>query len=225
MSRYVEIIVIVEGKTEQIFIEKILAPYLGNRNIGIYATQVSKPGQKGGDVRFDRVKKDIKNHLLQRSDTYVTTFVDYYGIVQWPGKEQITSTDTSTIISQKLHNAAKREFFKQYSNFRKDRFIPFIAMHEFEALLFSDPEILAIELGVDKNKVLEIITNYKNPEEINNSQHTAPSKRLDCLMTSGKFSKTTMGIIIAEKIGISKIREKCPIFNLWLAELEALVEV
>lgn len=51
MSDYIEIMAIVEGKTEQIFIESILAPYLGYRNIGMYATQVSKPGQKA--VMYD----------------------------------------------------------------------------------------------------------------------------------------------------------------------------
>jgi len=77
MSNYIEVIAIVEGKTEQIFIESILAPYIGHKNIGIRATQVSKPGQKGGDVRFSRVKRDLEHNLRQRTDTYVTTFIDY----------------------------------------------------------------------------------------------------------------------------------------------------
>jgi len=80
MNNYIEVIVIVEGKTEQTFIESILAPYLGLKYIGMRATQVSKPGQKGGDVKFTRVKKDVRNHLKQRRDTYISTFVDYYGI-------------------------------------------------------------------------------------------------------------------------------------------------
>jgi hypothetical protein len=71
MSEYIEVMVIVEGKTEQMFIERILAPYLGHKNIGMRATQVSKPGQKGGDVRFSRVQKDLGNHLKQRSDVYI----------------------------------------------------------------------------------------------------------------------------------------------------------
>ena len=50
MNRYAEAIAIVEGATEEKFINSILAPYLGYRNIGMHATQVSKPGQKGGDV-------------------------------------------------------------------------------------------------------------------------------------------------------------------------------
>jgi hypothetical protein len=85
MSDYIEAIAIVEGKTEQIFIEKVLAPYLALKNIFMTATQVSKPGQKGDDVKFSRTLKDIRNHLKQRPETVVCTFVDYYGIKEWPG--------------------------------------------------------------------------------------------------------------------------------------------
>ncbi len=41
---------------------------------------ISKPGQKGGDVKFARVKNDIGLYLKQGSDTLLTLFVDYYGI-------------------------------------------------------------------------------------------------------------------------------------------------
>lgn len=57
MNNFIEVIVIVEGKTEQIFIETVLAPYLAPKNIFMTATQISKPGQKGGDVKFSRAEK------------------------------------------------------------------------------------------------------------------------------------------------------------------------
>jgi hypothetical protein len=91
---YIEVVAIVEGKTEQIFIEALLAPYLAQKNIFLTATQVSKPGQKGGDVSFERVKKDLELHLKQRSDTYVTILVDYYGTKEWPGMDKVTSRAT-----------------------------------------------------------------------------------------------------------------------------------
>jgi len=59
MSNCVEIVAIVEGKTEEIFIKNILQPHLANKNIFITPIIVSKPGQKGGDVKFSRVKNDI----------------------------------------------------------------------------------------------------------------------------------------------------------------------
>lgn len=72
MNKYVEVMAIVEGATEESFIKQVLAPYLGYKNIGMHATQVTKPGQKGGDVRFERVKNDIIRHLKQKPDTIVT---------------------------------------------------------------------------------------------------------------------------------------------------------
>jgi Domain of unknown function (DUF4276) len=68
MSNYINVVAIVEGKTEQIFIEQILKPYLAEKMIFMSATQVTKPGQKGGDVRFSRIKKDLELHLKQRQD-------------------------------------------------------------------------------------------------------------------------------------------------------------
>lgn len=97
-----------------------------------------------------------------------------------------------------------------------------MAIHEFESLLFSDENILANELGIDVEKISEIINACGEPEKINNSRETAPSKRLNKLKVTGNFKKTTEGINIAEKIGIDKMREKCPVFHAWLVALEGL---
>ena len=222
MSNYIEVIAVVEGKTEQVFIESILAPYLGHRNIGISATQVSKPGQKGGDVRFSKVKRDISGHLKQRSDTYVTTLVDYYGTKEWPGLERLTSNHSPADIADLLNTEAKREMSQvlQSSVDVEKRFIPYIAIHEFESLLFSDSFILADELGVNQQLVDAILEQCGEPESINNSEQTAPSKRLESLYS--QFKKTTTGIAIAERIGIEPMREACPLFNAWLDEFERL---
>ena len=79
MNDYIEVIAIVEGKTEQDFIKNILSPYLSVRNVFIKATQVSKPGSKGGDVKYSRVVNDIENHLKQRSNTIITTMLGNSG--------------------------------------------------------------------------------------------------------------------------------------------------
>lgn len=223
MCRYIEVMAIVEGKTEQIFIEKLLAPYLGYKNIGIRATQVSKPGEKGGDVRFSRVKQDLRLHLKQRSDTYVTTFIDYYGTKEWPGLDMISPQASPAQIAKIINEATKEQVISLFPDQQADRrFIPFVAVHEFEALLFSDTRILASQLGVHESTIDAVIAECGAPEAINNSPQTAPSKRLDAWSTHGQFLKTTMGITIAEEIGIEKIRTKCPIFDNWLSIFEEI---
>lgn len=225
MSNYINVVVIVEGKTEQIFIERILTPYLAEKMIFVSATQVTKPGQKGGDVRFSRIKNDLELHLKQRQDTYVTTLVDYYGTKDWPGLDRVEPNWRPEQIAQCINAATKAEvnaFLGPQQSER--RFVPFMAMHEFEALLFSDSLVLAAELDIPENKITGILTQCGKPEAINNSPKTAPSKHLNAWSKNGKFAKTTMGIAIASKIGIVKMRGECSLFNAWIAEFEKIVQ-
>lgn len=225
MNDYVEVIAIVEGKTEQIFIQKILAPYLALKNIFMTATQVSKPGQKGGDVKFSRTVKDIRNHLKQRPETIVCTFVDYYGIKEWPGVDSLTTNSSPSQIANIVNQASHAAVLQLYPGLRSERrYIPYFAVHEFEALLFSDSEVLAHKLDINAEDVQAVLDECGEPEAINNSPQTAPSKRLDN-WCGGKFKKTTSGIAIAEATGITTIRAQCGVFNAWLEQLEGLLEL
>ena len=224
MSNIINIVAIVEGPTEQFFIRDILAPYLWPKNIFITPFIVTKPGQNGGDVKFSRVKNDIEKHLKQRRDTYLTLFIDYYGIKpDWPGlseaKLKKIPKEKADIINRATI-AKIEELWPKY--YPASRFIPYIAMHELEALLFSDPEILAQKLDVPTTHISAILEECGEPEDIDDSPITAPSKRLEALYS--RFKKTTTGIAIAKKIGIPTIREKCPIFNEWLTKIEQLLE-
>ncbi len=224
MSNYTHVMVIVEGKTEEIFIKNLVQPYFARKNIFIQATQISKPGQKGGDVKFERAKRDLETHLKQRSDTYVTLFVDYYGIKSdWPGIDSVREGAPPKEIAETINDATKEKVVSLFGDQRADkRFIPFIAVYEFEALLFSDSELLASGLGIQASQVDAVLTECGEPEAINNSFETAPSKRLDSWAKNGKFPKIRTGISIAQAIGIPKMREKCPLFNEWLIEFETI---
>ena len=223
MSDVVRVIAVVEGKTEQNFVRDILAPYLGAKNVSMYATQVSKSGQKGGDVRFSRVLNDLGKHLKQERDIYVTTLIDYYGVKEWPGLDDVPVGATPAYIAHTINTATKEEVERSINAHRvEERFIPFMAIHEFEAFLFSDSAVIASELNIAEAKVRAVLEQCGEPEAINNSPQTAPSKRLDTLSPNGRFPKTTMGIYIAELIGIDVMRQKCPVFNSWIETLETL---
>ena len=63
------------------------------------------------------------------------------------------------------------------------RFVPYIQLHEFEGLLFSDVQALDAILKGQHNRSLltrlqQIRAQFKTPEEINDGETTAPSKRL-----------------------------------------------
>ncbi len=222
MSDYAEIVAIVEGRTEQIFIRDIVSPYLAGKSIYITPIIVSKPGQKGGDVKFARVKNDIELHLKQRHDTYLTLFVDYYGIKSdWPGLKEAKQQTAPGEKAEKVNSVTKDRVNKLFGDHgAAKRFIPYIAMHEFEAMLFSEPQKLAARLHVPPSDIAKILTECGEPENIDDSPMSAPSKRLENL--SSRFKKTSTGIAIAKSIGLAQIRERCPIFNKWLTEIELI---
>ena len=222
MNESAEIVALVEGKTEGIFISKLLAPHLTRLNVYMTPIIISKPGEKGGDVRFGRVKNDIGLHLKQRTGTYLTLFVDYYGLKgDWPGldeaKRRPRAKDRAEAVNRATQDAVCRLFPERRA---ERRFIPYVAMHEFEALLFSAPEILASRLQVKPALIANIVAKCGSPEEIDDSPDTAPSKRL--IQLSNGFRKTTTGIAVAEDIGLSAIRARCPLFDEWLTVIERL---
>jgi hypothetical protein len=104
------------------------------------------------------------------------------------------------------------------------RFIPYMANHEFEALLFSDEAFLAAALGIPVEDVIGVIDECGEPEAVNNSRQTASSKRFDAWSARKKFPKTTTGITVAKEIGVTKMCEKCPQFNAWIKQFELIVQ-
>jgi hypothetical protein len=54
----------------------------------------------------------------------------------------------------------------------------------------------------------------------NDHPDTAPSKRL--LREIPEYDKANSGVIVAEQIGLGKMRRRCPHFNDWLTKLERL---
>ena len=220
MNKPAEIFVIAEGPTEQKFVKELLAPHMAGQGVYLTAIILHKPGQKGGDVKFARVRNDIERQLKQRSDTFLTLFIDYYGIKSdWPdeSKLQLTHTRKAEVINSATAKEVERLFPERD---RLRRFIPYVSMHEIEALYFSDPARIASELGVRQSSVDAILAECGEPESINDHSATAPSKRLERL--NERFKKTSTGINIAKAIGIPKMRSACPLFNKWLEQLEKL---
>lgn len=191
----------VEGTTEERFIKTLLVPHLSK--MGIYVTPVSI----NGNVSVDRIKHELEN--LAHSFDYVTTFYDFYGF------KRKAEGETKTTLEAKIKESIKERL--------RGKLIPYIQMYEFEGLLFSYPDAIAIVMQQESlsewaNNILIEFNN--NPEKINDSPETAPSKRFE---QSTNYRKTTHGPNIAAEIGLTKIRDMCSGFDDWLKQLENLV--
>lgn len=198
-TRMVRIGISVEGSTEVRFIQMLLQPYLEKKNIFI------TPVSMRGNISLDRVKFEV-NRLMYSFD-YVSTFYDFYGF------KGVKEEDTKEILENRI--------LQSVSKTMQEKLIPYIQMYEFEGLLFSSPQDMAYILQKDdiKNWAENILKKFNgNPELINNSSQTAPSKRL--MVTP--YRKVTHGPDIALKIGLNGIRKKCSGFDIWLKKLEYL---
>lgn len=159
-----------------------------------------------GNVSVDRIRGELKK--ISNSFNHVTTLYDFYGF-----KKKDTEETKDTLEAKILSGA-------DYSI--KGKLIPYVQMYEFEGLLFSCPETLSSNLMGESLKewAQKILSEFNDkPEQINDSQETAPSKRL---LNYTNYRKTTHGPNIAKAIGIEKIREKCFGFNEWLEKIEKL---
>jgi hypothetical protein len=98
-------------------------------------------------------------------------------------------------------------------NINEPNFIPNFMVHEFEALLFTQPEKFG-EWTFDES-VIESLRSAANdhatPEDINHRPDTAPSKRIIAVMPT--YQKTFHGPLIASSIGLDALRQSCPHFD------------
>lgn len=215
--------VICEGQTEEMFVNELLLPVFQARGIQLVPALVGKPGRKGGNFKFERLHADVENRLLGDPTAYCTTFFDYYGLPQsFPGKNIRDPQADIRIKATAVQEAMTAELIRLIGENPMRRFIPFVQMYEFEALLFSDPDAFA--KGIDKielsKPLTKIVEQFTSPEHINDSPDTAPGKRIAALMKG--YEKPLMGTLAALEVGLDVMREKCSLFDDWLKRLEVL---
>jgi hypothetical protein len=223
----IKVRIITEGQTESNFVNKILSPYFIERNITLIpCTLITKNDKKagrqykGGISRYSMAKNNIQKCLAYRktsTEIYVSTIFDFYRLPNdFPGFDD----------SQKIKDPYSKIAFLEKS-LRDDidengtAFLPYLSLHEFEALLFSDIDVVKKHFfEIDITPLINTKLKYPNPELINNGEQTSPSKRI--LQCVPEFAKPIDGIAIAQKIGLDVLRRKCKHFNEWITRLEEL---
>jgi Domain of unknown function (DUF4276) len=222
--------VLVEGTTEAAFVAEVLEARL--RPIGYQRVDAIRFGnprvgsQREGVGAWSRARADLLAHLRNDRAALLTTMVDYYGMPSvgaraWPGRAEAAkrpfTSKASCVEAAVLEDVAGA----MGTGFDRPRFLPFVVMHEFEGLLFSDCERLAQGIGQPQlaGQLQAIRDRFASPEEINDSPETAPSKRLVGLVP--RYQKPFLGPLAALEIGLERIRAECPHFDRWVRQLEA----
>ena len=226
------LLVHVEGLTEETFVNNVLVPHLGCRGYSSVTARLmgdARPrSRRGGGLPWQSVRQGILRHLMQDRQAVATTMVDYYGMPRggsrrWPGRVEAASLPFEQKAGA-IRNALAQDICEGMgSSFDPSRFIPYVSMHEFEALLFSDCMGFADSVGFPGvgNAMQGILDRFGSPEEIDDSWETAPSKRILALIPS--YDKVAMGATAIRDIGLDNIRRRCRNFAGWLSRLEAVV--
>ena len=204
----------VEGKTEQGFVNRVLAGHLRER--GVEPTPIllghgRGHGVGGGNVSVERLTSEMVR--LFRSFDAVTSLVDFYGFRRKGNK-------TPEELEQRIHTEVRG---KVGHSWNEAKVIPYVQQYEFEGLLFSDVNVFTHLSGIPKTSIAalqKIRSQFATPEEINDNRDTAPSKRIAGVIP--RYRKVVDGPLLAMETGLTVIRNECRRFDQWVARLESL---
>lgn len=208
--------VVCEGQTEETFIREVMYDYFIRNDIYLNPFLVRTSAvSKGGVVKYSKIKPQLERKCLEDKTAYVTTMFDLFRLPKdFPGKSTMPPSadpfEKANYLEQQLGN-----------DIGHNNFIPNLLVHEFEGLLYSDPQ--AFSNWFDSEAVSHLTNerqNFKSPEHINDGPETAPSKRI--VKRCPDYEKPHHGSLIALEIGIDKIREECMHFDTWLNRLSNL---
>lgn len=217
--------VVVEGQTEESFVSRVLRPSLWQLRVYLFPILVGAPGHEGGNPQYARVKKDVLKQLKQDQTAYCSTMFDLYGLGDdFPGLPLPANLQNLEKVTR-IEQAVKADIVAELPDLRPDvRFLPYLQLHEFEGLLFSDPAGFASGIGqphlaVPFQKIRQV---FPTPEDIDDNPNSAPSKRV--LNTYPAYRKVLDGTLAAQAVGVARMRQECPHFRTWLEQIEALAD-
>ena len=215
--RTFELSVLCEGLTEQQFVIQVLHRHLSERQI--FARPQSLNPRGDGIIPWDELRKAIKTEVgRSKNHQYTTTMIDLYKIGQFPEAEK-KAGETIQDRVRRIEDLMKEEL-------PNPRFIPYIQVHEFEGLVFVDldllPRVFPDGEAIGAAKKLRRDIGNLSPEEIDDGEQTAPSKRLIRAIPAYKKRKAQAGPILTAQIGLPRLRADCPHFDEWVSRLEQL---
>jgi hypothetical protein len=111
--------VLVEGPTEEMFVNEVLAPHLYKKGFHSISARIfgsaRARSKRGGVKGWDSTKVDFIRILKESNNCYVTTIVDYYGmpatpgsVKTWPGRDSAEKIEKK-LRAEYVENALKQE--------------------------------------------------------------------------------------------------------------------
>jgi hypothetical protein len=202
-----------EGSTEEQIVTRVIGPHLACHGVGVQALSVN------GGSKWSRWRKVIGNLLRSPApDLRVTTLFDYY---RFPSDIAEHSTSPGSLDVRARIGALEQAMLANLGGDR--RFLPYVQQHELEALVLARLDELEAFLEPGERAGLRALRESIAgipPEQVNDDDKTAPSKRLADHIPS--YRKTLHGPLALAGSGLHAVRDRCPRFDGWIKRLEAL---
>jgi hypothetical protein len=219
--------ILVEGQTEETFVKRLLAPNFWNHEV-FFSPRMPPTSASGvgGGRSFERWLRVASHWLLRDTTAYLTCMFDVYGLPRdFPGLEASTRISNALDRAEFLENQFRDSMKHRVGEDAVRRFIPYLQLHEFEALVFcglSELEQLEPTWRGRATACAAEVVGFESPEHINNSRQTAPSKRLARHFCGPAYRKTLHGILALDAIGLDVVRHRCHRLNGWLGRIAGL---
>jgi Domain of unknown function (DUF4276) len=220
--------VVVEGSAEEAFVNEVLVNHFAPLSVFVSSRKIktgwdrlgNKPA-KGGLFKYIKFRNDLLRWIESdrgRENTWYSSMLDLYA---FPKDDRSPYT---MAIQQLTDPFAKVKALEKAmaADVSHANFIPYVQLHEFEAFLMVDPEQLMLMYPDNKNGIdrLKKEIGSMNPEEINDSPQSAPSKRIMKYVPTYEGQKAQVGPLVAADIGLSNLRASCKHFNEWITTME-----
>lgn len=219
---------VVEGQTEERFVNTVLRNHFAVQSIVVVAHCVTTRRDRrqrhikyrGGLTTYRHARDDIRRWVREdgSGDARFTTMFDLYGLpIDFPRYADAARESDPYARVRILETALSEDIGDR-------RFIPYVQLHEFEALLFSDLQKLDTQFPEYLAEIHRLVTTASrlgSPELIDDGPTTAPSKRITAAIPEYASRKASAGPIVAAKIGLPVLQSRCRHFRDWLERLVA----
>jgi hypothetical protein len=226
-----EVIVVAEGQSEARAVTQVLAPHLRAFSVFIKPELVGKKvrhdvsSHHGGVLDYKPVREHIRATLRRydRPHQHVTTMIDFYSL---PANTPGTADARHVTVPDEAATIIERAMSEDVGDVR---FIPYLQLHEFEALVLADVDRLAdhyrdiySDWAARIGRLSQLVNQCGGPEHVNGGRKTHPAARIISEFPAYQRAKSFVGPAVAAAIGLPRLREACPHFSKWVTRLEQL---
>lgn len=215
---------LVEGESEARFVGQVLNTHLAGRHVLQPILTETRRGMRSGGLARDYAvfRRQLQRLIAQhgrRPEVWFGCMLDLYGLPEsFPGREGTGGDGWAR---------AERIEAALAADMAHSRFLPYLNVHELEALLLAQPAALAGFFAGERaalEKLSAEVAAFASPEQINLHRDTSPSHRIARHLPGYTVAKVQASSLAFTRIPVPVIAARCPHFAAWIERIAALPE-